>query len=56
MQSAFGVEHVSKLAVKAPPKGKKKIKVAAINHTTRVGTLTPLTVALKSVTPLRAVI
>ena len=55
MESAFGVEHtISKMVIKAPPKGKKKLKVELINRTTKVGTLTPVTVALKSITPLKA--
>jgi hypothetical protein len=64
MTSAFGVEHtVSKLAVRPikKPKGKLvKIKTGAVNASHKVVEAgagpTPASVALRSFTPLRAVL
>lgn len=65
MISAFGVEHgISKMVARAPkplPKGKlRKIKVVGTNATHKIVNAgagpTPVTVALRSITPLRAVL
>jgi len=64
MTSAFGVEHeISKFAVKRvkKPKGKlMKVKTGAVNATHRMVAVgagpSPTGIALRSITPLRAVL